>query len=65
MSTRGPRVPLSGEEQHKIVRLLRETDLTMTAIAQRLQRSKNVVITVNRKHRIRAGGRAGSSLHSE
>ena len=46
----------SNDELNRIVRLLRETDMTLTEIAGRMSCSRNAVAVINRKFEVRVYG---------
>jgi len=45
---------MSSDRVHTIVRLLRDTDMTLSEIAERVHCSRSAVITVNQKSRVRS-----------
>jgi len=63
----GQGVVRTEQEIQKIVALLSATDMTIGEIAQRMNCSKSVVVTVNRKFRVRdyAGLRSSWTLHKK
>ena len=52
---------MSSDRVHTIVRLLRDTDMTLSEIAERVHCSRSAVITVNQKSRVRSYGGLRSS----
>jgi hypothetical protein len=45
---------MSPEKAERIVQVLRNTDLTITEIAERFGCSKSVIVKTNRKYKVRA-----------
>lgn len=56
-------VPISEAATEKIARLLRETDLTASAIGERFGVSKAVVLGINKRFQIRDYDGKHSSFH--
>ena len=51
----------STEEVHKIVYLLSSTDMDVRQIAERMQCSRSVIVSINRKFQVRDYGRGNTS----
>jgi IS30 family transposase len=49
--------PLSNSEAEKIIRLLRDTDMTMAAIAKAMGCNRSTVARINQRHNIREYGK--------